>query len=255
MIIDGVAAVVTGGASGLGAATCRALAEAGAKVAVFDVNADEGERVAKEIGGLFHVCDVGDGDSTRAAFDAATAVHGPARILVNCAGIGLMGRLFRRSGLHTLELFETIMRVNATGTFNCIRFAADAMRGLDPTKGGERGVIVNTASIAGLEGNQGVVAYSASKAAVAGMTLPLARELAAYDIRVVAIAPGAFDTPMYSTIETEASERLLRDALSPKRMGQPSEFAALALHIVENQMLNGEVIRLDAGLRIAASYT
>ena len=255
MNIDGMAAVVTGGSSGLGAATCRALADAGAKVAVFDVNEADGSAVAAEIGGAFHVCDVGDDASAVTAFEAAASVHGAARILVNCAGIGLMGRLFRRSGLHTLERFEKIFRVNTTGTFNCVRLAAAGMRDLEPTGDGERGVIVNTASIAGLEGNAGTVAYSASKAAVAGMTLPLARELAGYDIRVVAIAPGAFDTPMYSTIETEASERMLRDALSPKRKGRPPEYAALVRHIVENQMLNGEVIRLDAGLRIAASYT
>ena len=254
MHIDGVAAVVTGGSSGLGAATCRELANAGARVAMFDTNEDAGMALAKEIGGLFQTCDVGDEASAIAAFDAAEAANGAARILVNCAGIGPMARLFRRSGLHSIDLFEQIMRVNATGTFNCVRLAAAGMAKLAPTESGDRGVIINTASVAGLEGNQGSVAYSASKAAVAGMTLPLARELAEHDIRVVAIAPGAFDTPMYGAINDEATERMLADVLSPKRLGRPQEFAKFVRHIVDNQMLNGEVIRLDAGIRMAARY-
>lgn len=254
MHIDGVAAVVTGGSSGLGAATCRELASAGARVAVFDVNEAAGAEVAAEVGGLFQACDVGDEASAMAAFEAAEAAHGAARILVNCAGIGPMARLFRRSGLHSIELFEQIMRVNATGTFNCIRFAAAGMAKLAPTDSGDRGVIVNTASVAGLEGTQGAVAYSASKAAVAGMTLPLARELAEHDIRVVTIAPGAFDTPMYGAIDAEATERMIADVLSPKRLGRPEEYGKFARHIVENQMLNGEVVRLDAGIRMAAKY-
>jgi NAD(P)-dependent dehydrogenase (short-subunit alcohol dehydrogenase family) len=254
MHIDGVAAVVTGGSSGLGAATCRELASAGARVAVFDVNEAAGADVAAEVGGLFQTCDVGDEASAMAAFEAAEAAHGAARILVNCAGIGPMARLFRRSGLHTIELFEQVMRVNATGTFNCVRLAAAGMAKLEPTDSGDRGVIVNTASVAGLEGTQGAVAYSASKAAVAGMTLPLARELAEHDIRVVAIAPGAFDTPMYGSIDAEATERMLTDVLSPKRLGRPEEYAKFVRHVVENQMLNGEVIRLDAGIRMAARY-
>lgn len=255
MNIDGVAAVVTGGSSGLGAATCRELAAAGAKVAVFDVNDDAGAAVAAEVGGVFCHCDVGDEASATAAFETAEAANGSVRILVNCAGIGPMARLLRRSGLHTLELFEQIMRVNATGTFNCIRIAAAAMARQTPTADGDRGVIVNTASVAAFDGNYGAVAYSASKAAVAGMTLPLARELAEHDIRVVAIAPGAFDTPMYGAIDNEATSVMLRDVQSPKRMGRPTEYARLARHIVENQMLNGEVIRLDAGIRVAARYS
>ena len=178
MNIDGMAAVVTGGASGLGAATCRTLANAGAKVAVFDVNEADGAAVAGEIGGVFHVCDVGDEASAVTAFEAAASAHGAARILVNSAGIGLMGRLFRRSGLHTLERFEKIMRVNTTGTFNCVRLAAAGMRDLEPTDDGERGVIVNTASVAAFEGQIGQVAYTASKAGLVGMTLVVARDLA-----------------------------------------------------------------------------
>jgi len=254
MHIDGVAAVVTGGSSGLGAATCRELAGAGARVAVFDVNESAGASIADEIGGFFHTCDVGDEASAMAAFETAEAANGAARILINCAGIGPMARLFRRSGLHSIELFEQIMRVNTTGTFNCVRLAAAAMAKLEPTESGDRGVIVNTASVAGLEGTQGAVAYSASKSAVAGMTLPLARELAEHDIRVVAIAPGAFDTPMYGAIDAQATEHMLADVLSPKRLGRPEEFAKFARHIAENQMLNGEVIRLDAGIRMSAKY-
>jgi len=254
MHIEGVSAVVTGGSSGLGAATCRELAGAGARVAVLDVDETEGARVACEVGGVFCTCDVGDEASAIAAFEAAAAANGAARILVNCAGIGPMARLFRRSGLHSIELFEQIMRVNATGTFNCVRLAAAAMAKLEPTDSGDLGVIINTASVAGLEGTQGAVAYSASKSAVAGMTLPLARELAEHHIRVVAIAPGAFDTPMYSAIDAQATERMLTDVLSPKRLGRPEEFAKFARHIVENQMLNGEIIRLDAGIRMAARY-
>ena len=254
MHTDGVAAVVTGGSSGLGAATCRELAGAGARVAVFDVNEDAGAALAEEIDGIFQVCDVGSETSAVAAFEAAEAAHGAARILVNCAGIGPMARLLRRSGPHSIELFERILRVNATGTFNCVRLAAASMTRITATESGDRGVIVNTASVAGLEGNLGVTAYAASKAAVAGMTLPLARELAEHDIRVVAIAPGAFDTPMYGAIDEQATEHMLADVLSPKRLGRPAEFAKLVRHIVDNQMLNGEVIRLDAGIRMAARY-
>ncbi len=254
MHIDGVAAVVTGGSSGLGAATCRELAGASARVAVFDVNEDAGAALAEEIGGVFLHCDVGDEASAITAFEEAESRHGAARILVNCAGIGPMARLFRKSGLHSIELFEQILRVNTTGTFNCVRLAAAGMKDLAPTESGDRGVIVNTASVAGLEGNLGVVAYAASKAAVAGMTLPLARELAEHDIRVVTIAPGAFDTPMYGAINEAATERMLADVLSPKRLGRPQEYAKFVCHIVDNQMLNGEIIRLDAGIRMAARY-
>ena len=252
MRIDGAAAVVSGGARGLGAATARLLAARGARVAVFDVA--DGTAVAEETGGVYAACDVGDAASTKAAFAAAKAAHGPPRILVNCAGVGPMARLLRRSGPHSLDLFEAVMRVNVTGTFNCIRLAAAAMAELEPTASGDRGVVVNTASIAAFDGNLGSVAYSASKAAVAGMTLPLARDLAPYDVRVVAIAPGAFDTDMYSAIDSKAGDAMLDDVQSPKRKGRPAEFADLVGHVVENQMFNGSVVRLDAGLRIGARY-
>ncbi|PPR16415.1 MAG: putative oxidoreductase [Alphaproteobacteria bacterium MarineAlpha9_Bin7] len=255
MKIDGAAAVVTGGASGLGAATSREMARAGAKVAIFDINGDAGERLASELGGLFVHCDVADEPSVSSAFLAANKKNGATRLLVNCAGIAPMARIVRRSGPHELTTFEEVIRVNLTGTFNCARIVANSMAKLDAQKDGDRGVIINTASVAGFDGNVGSVAYAASKAAVAGMTLPLARDLAEHDIRVVAIAPGAFDTPMYGTIERRAASKMLKDVLSPRRMGQPAEFAKLVRHIVENQMLNGEVIRLDAGIRMAASYS
>ena len=255
MQIDGSSAVITGGSSGLGAATSRELAQSGAKVAIFDLNKDEGEYLASELNGIFVHCDVADENSTTNAFLKAQKKNGPAQLLVNCAGIAPMARVVRRSGPHELATFEEVIRVNLTGTFNCIRIAAASMARLDPEKNGDRGVIINTASVAGFDGNVGSVAYAASKAAVAGMTLPLARDLSEYDIRVVTIAPGAFDTPMYGSLEQRAANKMLNDVLSPKRMGQPSEFAKLVLHIIENQMLNGEVIRLDAGIRMAASYS
>ena len=255
MQIDGSSAVITGGSSGLGAATSRELAQAGAKVAIFDLNKDEGAYLASELNGIFVHCDVADENSTTNAFLKAQKKNGPAQLLVNCAGIAPMARVVRRSGPHELATFEEVIRVNLTGTFNCIRIAAASMARLDPEKNGDRGVIINTASVAGFDGNVGSVAYAASKAAVAGMTLPLARDLSEYDIRVVTIAPGAFDTPMYGSLEQRAANKMLNDVLSPKRMGQPSEFATLVLHIIENQMLNGEVIRLDAGIRMAASYS
>ena len=255
MQIDGSSAVITGGSSGLGAATSRELAQAGAKVAIFDLNKDEGEHLASELNGIFVHCDVADENSTTNAFLKAQKKNGPAQLLINCAGIAPMARVVRRSGPHELATFEEVIRVNLTGTFNCIRIAAASMARLDPEKNGDRGVIINTASVAGFDGNVGSVAYAASKAAIAGMTLPLARDLSEYDIRVVTIAPGAFDTPMYGSLEQRAANKMLNDVLSPKRMGQPSEFAKLVLHIIENQMLNGEVIRLDAGIRMAASYS
>ena len=255
MQIEGATAIITGGASGLGAATCRELTLAGAKVAIFDSNKSKGQQLADELKAVFVYCNVADENSTTSAFLTAEKQHGTAQLLINCAGIAPMARVIRRSGPHELATFEEVLRVNLTGTFNCIRIAAAAMLRLDPKKGGDRGVIINTASVAGFDGNVGSVAYAASKAAVAGMTLPLARDLAEHDIRVVAIAPGAFDTPMYGGLEQRAANRMLDDVLSPKRMGRPSEFAKLVRHIVENQMLNGEVIRLDAGIRMAASYS
>ncbi len=252
MDIAGAAAIVTGGARGLGAAAAQALASRGARVAVFDIA--DGAAIAHEVGGVFAACDVGDEESAQAAFAVAEAAHGPVRILVNCAGIAPMARVLRRSGPHALDLFEAVLRVNTTGTFNCVRLAAASMVPLEASADGDRGVIVNTASVAAFDGNLGSAAYSASKAAVAGMTLPLARDLAQYDIRVMAIAPGAFDTTMLSTIEGRVGARLADDAVYPRRRGQPGEFAGLVCHIVENQMLNGSVIRLDAGLRMSARY-
>lgn len=255
MQINGIAAVITGGASGLGGATSRELAESGAKIAILDVNRNSGVKLADELGGVFVDCDVTKEQSAIDAFQLVEDQNGPTRLLVNCAGVAPMARIVRHSGPHDLKLFEDVIRVNLTGTFNCLRIAATSMSKLDPQGDGDRGVIINTASVAGLEGTLGSVAYAASKAAVAGMTLPLARDLAEYDVRVLAIAPGAFDTPMYDTIEKRAAQKMLKDVLSPKRMGRPQEFAKLVLHIIQNQMLNGEVIRLDGGIRLPATYS
>jgi NAD(P)-dependent dehydrogenase (short-subunit alcohol dehydrogenase family) len=251
MEIKGHAALVTGGASGLGAATARALAAAGAKVAVLDLNQKAAAEVAVGINGLAVHCDVADSTSATAAIAAAAKDHGPARILVNCAGIGPAKRIVGRDGPMPLEDYERVIRINLIGTFNMMRLAAAAMQGLTPTPDGERGVIVSTASVAAFDGQIGQSAYSSSKGGVAALTLPAAREFSQSGIRVMAIAPGIFGTPMLRALPQEVQDSLGASVPFPKRLGEPREFAALVLHIVHNGYLNGEVIRLDGALRMA----
>jgi len=247
--LSGQAAIVTGGASGLGAETARVLAAAGAKVAVVDVNAEKANAVAAEINGLGIKCDVSDAASAEAAFITAREKHGAARVLINCAGIGPAKRIVGKDGPMPLEDFAKVIRVNLIGTFNMMRLAAADMTKLEPMDG-ERGVIVSTASVAAFEGQVGQAAYSASKGGVAGLTLPAAREFAQFGIRVMAIAPGIMLTPMLLSLPEEVQQSLGASVPFPKRLGQPSEFAALVRHIVENQYLNGEIIRLDGALRL-----
>ena len=251
MDLNGVGALVTGGASGLGAATARRLASAGARVTVVDLGEEQGEKLAAELGGSFAKADVTNPEQVQAAVDQA-AGEAPLRVAVNCAGIGWAQRTIGRDGsAHDLEVFAKIVTVNLVGTFNVIRLAASAMSKLDPaTEDGERGVIVNTASIAAYDGQIGQAAYSASKGGVVGMTLPVARDLSAVGIRVCTIAPGTFDTPMLAMLPQEARDALGAGIPFPKRLGNPDEFGALVTHIATNSALNGEVIRLDGALRM-----
>ena len=251
MEIDGASAIVTGGASGLGAATARMLAQAGARVAILDLNQELAETTARPIGALALGCDVTDGALTEAAIARAGEAHGAARIVVNCAGVGTPGRAVGRKGPLALEAFREVVSINLVGTFNVVRLAAAEMIGLAPQDDGERGIIVNTASVAAFDGQIGQPAYAASKAGVAGMTLPLAREFAQHGIRVLAIAPGIFETPMLRALPEEAQERLGASIPFPKRLGRANEFAALVKHMCENAMLNGEVVRLDGAIRMA----
>lgn len=250
MKIEGKAAIVTGGASGLGAATARCLAEAGAKVAVFDLNMDLARGVADETGGLAISCDVSSDDGAAAAIAEAREAHGPARILVNCAGIAEAKRVVGRNGPMPLAEHRRVIEVHLIGTFNMVRLAAAEMMALNPEEGGERGVVVNTSSVAGFEGQVGAVSYAAAKAGIAGMTLPLAREFARHGIRVAAIAPGLFETPMAMGLRKEALDSMAADVPFPQRFGRPEEFARLVRQICENPMLNGEVIRLDGAFRM-----
>ena len=250
MNLSGVAAIVTGGGSGLGRATAEAFAAKGARVAIVDRNVQAAQDVAKAIGGLATPCDVADSASADEAIAKAAAVHGTARILINCAGIGTPKRVVGRDGPQPLADFETVIRVNLVGTFNMIRLVAAAMAKLSPLEGGERGVIISTASVAAYEGQIGQAAYSASKGGVVAMTLPIARELAQFGIRVNTIAPGLFLTPMMLGLPQEAQDSLGRAVPYPARLGEPREYAALAAHIVENAYLNGETIRIDGALRM-----
>ncbi|MDF1720306.1 MAG: 3-hydroxyacyl-CoA dehydrogenase [Minwuia sp.] len=251
MNLNGMAAVVTGGASGLGEATARELASAGAKVAILDLNEDLGQKMAKELGGVFAKCNVADEASVVAAFETAKAAHGPARILINCAGIGIAAKTTSKGEPHALDMFQRVISINLIGTFNCIRIAATEMAAQDPTENGDRGVIVNTASVAAYDGQIGQAAYSASKGGVVGMTLPIARDLMNDGIRVCTIAPGLFGTPMLQSLPDNVKEALAATVPFPKRLGEPSEYGRLARHICENQMLNGETIRLDGAIRMA----
>jgi NAD(P)-dependent dehydrogenase (short-subunit alcohol dehydrogenase family) len=251
MNIDGVGAIVTGGASGLGAAVTRRLAAAGAKVTVFDLNADLGTAIASEIGGQFIPVNVADEAAVEAAVEQAESAHGTARICVNCAGIGTPAKVIGRDGKAVpLADFSKIITVNLVGSFNVLSKFAARLHAADPI-GEERGVIVNTASVAAFDGQIGQAAYSASKGGIVGMTLPIARELARYGIRVMTIAPGIFLTPLLASLPQEAQDSLGAQVPFPSRLGQPDEFAQLVESIVNNPMLNGETIRLDGAMRMA----
>ena len=251
MELNGQAALVTGGASGLGAATARALAAGGARVAIMDMNADRGEALAQEIGATFCKTDVTDPASVAQALRDAEGLHGAARIVVNCAGIGPPAKVVNREG-DPLPLadFMRVVNVNLAGSFNVLSQAAAMMQRLDPV-GEERGVIVNTASVAAYDGQIGQAAYAASKGGVVAMTLPIARELARFGIRVMTIAPGLFLTPLLESLPVEAQDSLGRQVPFPPRLGDPADYAKLVLSIVDNVMLNGEVIRLDGAIRMA----
>lgn len=247
-------AIITGGASGLGAATARELAAAGAVVAVLDTNGELGSAVAAETGGVFVPCDVGSADAAVEAMARVVEELGVPRVLVCCAGVGSGRRMIGRSQPHDLDLFERVVRVNLTGTFNLCRLVAWELRDAEPIgDDGERGVLITTSSIAAFDGVDGGVAYSASKGGVVGMALPMARDLAPQAIRVVSIAPGSFDTPMVEGMPTDFGDAMVAATPFPPRFGRPVDYGRLARHIVENPMLNGEVIRLDGGLRMAPS--
>lgn len=250
MELNGLAAVVTGGASGLGAATAAMLAAKGCKVAVLDINAAAARASAERFGGIGIGCDVASASAGEAAMAEARSEHGPCRILVNCAGVGTAGRIVGRNGPLALEAFERVIRINLIGTFNMLRLAAAEMASADPLEDGERGLIVNTASIAAYEGQVGQPAYAASKGGVVSLTLPAARELARSGVRVVTIAPGVFHTPMVDGLPPEVQAGLAADVPFPPRLGRPEEYAALVCHIASNRFLNGEVIRLDGALRM-----
>jgi NAD(P)-dependent dehydrogenase (short-subunit alcohol dehydrogenase family) len=253
MRIEGTGALVVGGASGLGEATARALHERGAHVVVADLDADRGAALAAELGKRagFVATDVTRAEQVEAAVAEAARAPGGLRISMHCAGIGYAERVARGRGPHRLEAFERVVAVNLTGTFNALRLASAAMLANDPDDGGERGVCVNTASIAAYDGQIGQIAYAASKGGVVAMTLPAARDLAESGIRVCAIAPGLFDTPLLAGLPAEARAQLGAAIPFPPRLGHPAEFAGLACHVVTNVMLNGEVIRLDGALRMA----
>lgn len=253
MQIAGSTFLVSGGSSGLGAATVRRLAAHGANVVILDLNGEAGAALAAELPAVrFHKTDVASAADVQAAVDLALDSFGALHGAVNCAGVGHAAKLLSSRGNHTLELFEQVIRVNLTGTFNVIRLAAAAISHQPPDASGERGVIVNTASVAAFDGQIGQAAYAASKGGVAALTLPIARELAQYGIRVVTIAPGLFKTPMLAGLPEKAQVSLAQQVPFPSRLGDPAEYAALVQHICENQMLNGEVIRLDGAIRMAS---
>jgi 3-hydroxyacyl-CoA dehydrogenase / 3-hydroxy-2-methylbutyryl-CoA dehydrogenase len=252
MKVEGAGALISGGASGLGEATVRRLHDAGASVVISDLNAEKGEALAAELGdgASFVEANVLEAEQVQAAVDAAAALAGGLRISVCCAGIGWAQRTSSKQGPHDLEVFGNVIGVNLIGSFNVLRLAATAMSTNEPDDEGERGVCVNTASIAAFDGQIGQVAYAASKGGIVGMTLPAARDLAGRGIRVVTIAPGLFDTPLLAGLPEEAREALGAGIPFPSRLGTPSEYAQLAQQIVENPMLNGETIRLDGALRM-----
>jgi NAD(P)-dependent dehydrogenase (short-subunit alcohol dehydrogenase family) len=253
MRIEGSGAIVVGGASGLGEASVRQLYGQGAQVLIADVNEDKGGALAAELGerAAFARTDVTEPEQVSAAVERAAQAPGGLRICIHCAGVGWAEKVASKRGPHQLQPFETVVAINLVGTFNALRFAATAMLANEPLEDGERGVCVNTASAAAFEGQIGQIAYAASKGGVVGMTLPAARDLASAGIRICTIAPGLFDTPLLAALPQEARDALGAQVPFPSRLGSPVEFAALACHIVENVMLNGEVIRLDGALRMA----
>jgi len=250
MDVKGQAAIVTGGASGLGAATARALAAAGAKVAVLDINLEGALKMAKEIGGVGIDCDVADAASAEAAVAKAREAHGAARVLVNCAGIGTAKRIVGREAPMPLEDFTRVININLIGTFNMMRLAAFDMAKLPPLEDDERGVIISSASVAAYEGQVGQAAYSASKGGIVSLTLPAARELAQFGVRVLAIAPGVFLTPLMDGLPAEVQKSLAASIPFPKRLGRADEYAALVMHMISNVHLNGECVRIDGALRL-----
>lgn len=250
MDIQGIAAIVTGGASGLGAATAEFLAARGARVGIVDVNPAAAEAMAARIGGLALPGDVASEEAMAAALAKARAAHGPCRVLVNCAGIGTAKRVVGRDGPMPLAEFERVIRVNLVGSFNMLRLAGAEMSTLEPMADGERGVIISTASVAAFEGQVGQAAYSASKGGIAAMTLPIAREFAGFGVRVLTIAPGLFLTPMMRTLPDEVQKSLGDSIPFPRRLGGAEEYASLVGHMIENRFLNGEIVRLDGALRL-----
>lgn len=250
MDLKGKAALVTGGGSGMGAATARALAAAGAKVALLDLQEDKAKALAAELGGIAIKCDVTSASDVEHALAAAVQAHGPARIAVNCAGVATAGRIVGKDGPLSLDAFRKVIEINLIGTFNVLRLAAAGMQGLEPLADGERGLIVNTASVAAFEGQVGQAAYAASKGGIVGLTLPAARELARVGVRVVTIAPGLIETPLFAGLNEAAVASLVESTVYPKRLGKPEEFARLVVHVAENVLLNGETIRLDGAVRL-----
>lgn len=251
MKAEGKAAIVTGGGSGLGAATARRLASAGAKVTILDVNLEQAEKVASEIGGLALACDVSNAEAAEAAVAKAAEAHGDARILINCAGIAPAGRVVGREGPHDLGLFRKVIEVNLIGSFNMLRLVADRASKLEALEDGERAIVISTASVAAFDGQIGQAAYSASKGGIHAMALPIARELARFGVRVMTIAPGIFGTPMLMGMPQEVQDSLAANVPFPSRLGKPEEYADLAMHMIENVMLNGETVRLDGAIRMA----
>jgi NAD(P)-dependent dehydrogenase (short-subunit alcohol dehydrogenase family) len=254
MKIAGCVALVTGGASGLGEATARALVATGAKVAIFDMDQERGKALAQELGdsARFFAIDITSEEAVASAIESTVKAFGSLHVAINCAGVATPGKIVGKKGPLPLDRFEKVVAINLSGTFNIMRLAAVKMMENAPNADGEKGVVINTASVAAFEGQIGQAAYAASKAAVAGLTLPAAREFADYGIRVVCIAPGLFMTPMLMGLPEKAQQSLAEMMPFPKRLGNPSEYAALAMHIIENAMINGETIRLDAALRMAA---
>ncbi len=250
MQIEGSAAIVIGGASGLGDATARRLHEQGALVTIADLNADKGAALASELGAEFVACDVREEEQVQAAIEQAAQAPGGLRIAACCAGIGWAQKVAGSKGPHPLLPFATVIEINLIGTFNALRYAAAAMIANEPSEDGERGVFVCTASIAAYDGQVGQIAYAASKGGIVSLTLPAARDLSQYGIRVNTIAPGLFDTPLLAALPEEARQKLGAGVPFPQRLGQPAEYAQLACQIVENRMLNGETIRLDGALRM-----
>lgn len=254
MKLDGKTFIITGGGSGLGEGAAEVFVEAHANVIVADMSVENGQRVEKALGGAarFAECDVTSAESVRAAIQRALDTFGGLHGAVNCAGIAAALRVLSKTGPHPLDLFQRVLEVNLSGTFNVVRLCAEAMSKLNPEASGERGVFINTASVAAFDGQTGQVAYAASKGGIVSMTLPLARDLSRLGIRVVTIAPGTFDTPMLAALPQEVRQSLAAQVPFPSRLGTRQEFGALARHIVENEMLNGEVIRLDGALRMQA---